>query len=57
MEVDGLFIKEKFDEKIVKLPKIRSEYQLTDILTKVVSSRVFSKFLGKFGMCDISAPT
>ena len=41
---------EKLDEKIVELPKIQSEDQLADILTKAVSSRVFSKFLGKFGM-------
>jgi hypothetical protein len=57
VEVDRFFIKEKLDEKIVKLPTIRSEAQLADILTKVVSSRVFSKFLGKLGMCDIYAPT
>ena len=57
VEVDRFFIKEKLDEKIVELPKIRSEDQLVDILTKAVSSRVFSKFLGKLGMCDIYAPT
>ena len=56
-EVDRFFIKEKLDDKIVELPKIRFEDQLADILTKVVSSRVFSKFLGKLGMCDIYAPT
>ena len=57
MEVDRFFIKEKLDEKIVELLKIRSEDQLADIVTKVVSSRVFSKFLGKLSMCDIYAPT
>ena len=57
MEVDRFFIKEKLDEKIVELPKIRSEDQYVDILTKAVSSQVFSKFLGKLGMCDIYAPT
>ena len=57
VEVDRFFIKEKLDEKIVELPKIRSEDQLADIFTEVVSSRVFSKFLGKLGMCDIYAPT
>ena len=57
MEVDRFFIKEKFDEKFVELSKIRSEDQLANILTKAVSSRVFSKFLGKLGMCDIYAPT
>ncbi|RVW76140.1 Retrovirus-related Pol polyprotein from transposon RE1 [Vitis vinifera] len=39
VEVDRFFIKEKLDDKIVELPKIRSEYQLTDILTKAVSSQ------------------
>ena len=57
VEVDRFFIKEKLDEKIVELPKIRSEDQLADFLTKVVSSRVFSKFLSKLGMCDIYTPT
>jgi len=57
VEVDRFFIKEKLDQEIVELPKIQSEDQLADILTKAVSSRVFSKFLGKLGMCDIYAPT
>ena len=57
MEVDRFFIKEKLDEKFFELPKIRPEDQLADILTKAVSSRVFSKFLDKLGMCDIYAPT
>ena len=57
MEVDRFFIKEKLDKKIVELPKIWSEDQLANILTKAVSSRVFSKFLGKLGMWDIYAPT
>ncbi|RVW75990.1 Retrovirus-related Pol polyprotein from transposon RE1 [Vitis vinifera] len=57
VEVDRFFIKEKLDDKIVELPKIRSKDQLADILTKVVSSQVFSKFLDKLGMCDIYAPT
>ncbi|RVW98726.1 Retrovirus-related Pol polyprotein from transposon TNT 1-94 [Vitis vinifera] len=57
VEVDRFFIKEKLDDKIVELPKIRSGDQLADILTKDVSSQVFSKFLDKLGMCDIYAPT
>ena len=57
VEVDRLFIKKKLDNKIVELLKIRSKDQLADILTKTaVSSRVFSKFLEKLGMCDIYAP-
>ena len=38
VEADRFFIKEKLDEKIVELLKIRSEDQLDDILTKAVSS-------------------
>ncbi|RVW93163.1 Protochlorophyllide reductase, chloroplastic [Vitis vinifera] len=57
VEVDRFFIKEKLDDKIVELSKIRSEDQLADILTKAVSSQVFSTFLDKLGMCDIYAPT
>ena len=57
VEVYIFFIKEKLDEKIVELPKIRSKDQLANILTKVVSSRMFSNFLSKFCMCDIYAPT
>ena len=57
VEVDRFFIKEKLDRKIVKLPKIRSEDQLADILTKAVSNRVFLKFLDKLGMWNIYAPT
>ncbi|RVW36637.1 Retrovirus-related Pol polyprotein from transposon RE1 [Vitis vinifera] len=45
VEVDRFFIKEKLDDKIVELPKIRSEDQLADILTKAVSSQVFSNYL------------
>ncbi|KAL6348601.1 hypothetical protein AAG906_016121 [Vitis piasezkii] len=58
VEVDRFFIKDKLDDKIVELPKIRLEDQLVDILTKAaVLSRVFSKFLDKLGMCDIYALT
>ncbi|WKA07561.1 hypothetical protein VitviT2T_025368 [Vitis vinifera] len=57
VDVDRFFIKEKLDDKIVELPKIRSEDQLANILTKAVSSQVFSKFLDKLGMYDIYAPT
>ena len=38
VEVDKFFIKEKLDDKIVKLPKIRSEDQLANILTKAAVS-------------------
>ncbi|RVW66679.1 Retrovirus-related Pol polyprotein from transposon RE1 [Vitis vinifera] len=44
VEVDRFFIKEKLDDKIVELPKIRSEDQLADILTKVLKSSVLKIF-------------
>ena len=42
VKVDRFFIKEKLEGKIIELPKIKSE--LTDIITKAVSYRVFSNF-------------
>lgn len=57
VEIDRFFIKEKLDNNILELPKILSENQLADILTKAVSTRVFCKFLSKLGMTDIYAPT
>ena len=57
VDVDRFIIKEKLDEEIMELPKIQSEDQLTNILTKAVSSQVFLNILGKLGMCDIYAPT
>ncbi|RVX09420.1 Retrovirus-related Pol polyprotein from transposon RE1 [Vitis vinifera] len=57
VEVDKFFIKEKLNDTIVELPKIRSEDQLADILAKAVSRQVFSKFLDKLSMCDIYAST
>ena len=57
VEIDRFFIKGNLEEKILELPKIWAEDQLADILTKAVSSRIFSKFLSKLGICDIYAPT
>mgnify|MGYP004622524293 FL=1 len=57
VEVDRFFIKEKLDNKVIELPKICSEDQLADILTKAVSKQIFFKCLGKLGMYNIYAPT
>ena len=57
VEVNKFFIKEKLDEKFIELPKIRSDEQIANILTKVVSNRVFSKFVNKLGMNNIYTPT
>ena len=55
MEIDRHFIKEKLEANIVKLPFIKSEDQLADVLTKVISSRVFHESLSKLGIDDIYA--
>lgn len=57
VEVDRFCIKKKLDRKVVELHKICLDDQLADMLTKVVSSRVYLKFLDKLDMCDIYAPT
>ena len=57
VEVDRFFIKEKLDNKVIELPKICSEDQLADILTKAVSKQIFFKCLGKLGIYNIYAPT
>ena len=57
VEVDRFFIKEKLDEEILELSKIRSEDQLADMLTKAVSNQLFLKCLSKLGKNDIYAPT
>lgn len=41
VEVDCCFIKEKLDEKIMQFPFFKSEDQLANILTKVVSGKAF----------------
>lgn len=57
VEVDRFFIKEKLEENSLELPKIKSEDQLADILTKAVSYRIFTEVSVKLGMKDIYAPT
>jgi len=57
VESDRHFIKEKLEAGIISFPFVRSELQLVDVLTKVVSSKVFNESLFKWGMCDIHAPT
>ncbi|KAM2779496.1 hypothetical protein COP1_014759 [Malus domestica] len=57
VEIDRHFIKEKLDAGIIMFPFVRSEDQLDDVLTKVVSNSVFSNSFNKLGMRDIFAPT
>ncbi|CAL9028535.1 unnamed protein product [Prunus brigantina] len=57
VEVDRHFIKEKIENKIIRLPFVKSEDQLAVILTKIVCGRVFHDSLTKLGIGDIYAPT
>jgi len=56
VEVDRHFIKEKLEAGIIQFPFIKSEFQLTDVLTKTVSSKVFTSCLDKLSMNNIHAP-
>ena len=57
LEVDRFFIKEKLEENIVAVPHIRSKNQLADMLTKVVSNKIFFWLICKLAMFDIYVPT
>ena len=57
VEVDWHFIKQNLDEKIILFAFIKSEDQLADILTKVVSTKIFYNSLDKLGIRDIYSPT
>ncbi|XP_016162075.1 uncharacterized protein LOC107604880 [Arachis ipaensis] len=52
VEVDRHFIKEKIENDIIELPFVRSEDQLADILTKVVSRQVLAKVLTKLSIVE-----
>ena len=52
VEVDRHFIKEKLEDEIIRLPHVRSEDQLADILTKAVGALYFEKVLCKLGVGD-----
>ena len=57
VEVDRHFIKQKLEDKVIQFPFVKSEDQLADILTKVVSSKIFHNSLDKLGIDDIYAST
>jgi predicted house-cleaning noncanonical NTP pyrophosphatase (MazG superfamily) len=51
------FIKEKLDEEMLHVSYVKSVDQLADILTKGVSTVVFSEICSKMGLIDIFAPS
>jgi len=44
------FIKEKIEDSSIELPFVRLEDQLTDILTKVVIGKAFTRVLSKLSI-------
>ena len=52
VEVDRHFIKEKIEDSSVELPFVRSEDQLANILTKVVTYRTFTRVFNKLSIGD-----
>ena len=57
VEVDRHFIKHNLETKIIQFPFVKSEDQLADILTKVVSSKEFYNSLVKLCIRDPYAST
>ena len=53
VEMDRHFIKEKLDKGLICTPYVSLNDQLTDMLTKGLSSTMFQRFVCKIGMNDI----
>nr|GEY34820.1 putative RNA-directed DNA polymerase [Tanacetum cinerariifolium] len=53
IEVDRYLIKEKLEAGIIKIPFVKSEDQLVDILTKAVGSTIFNKCLDKLNFGNL----
>ena len=50
VEIDRHFIKDRLEDKTIKLPFVRSKDQLADILTKAVNTKAFEETLCKLGI-------
>lgn len=53
VEIDRFFIKKNLENKTIEIPPIKSEDQLTDILTKAIPRQAFSSVFSKLVMHDI----
>jgi hypothetical protein len=53
IEVDCHFVREKVQARIIETPFVRSQEQITDILTKALDRGPFEKLLVKLGSIDI----
>lgn len=52
MEVDRFFIKETINRKIIEIAKVKSKYQLADVLTTTLSNRIFANLWANWA-CSI----
>ena len=52
VEVDRHSIKEKIEDNSIELPFVKSEDQLTDIFTKAVTGKTFTRVLNKLSIGD-----
>ena len=57
IEIDCHLVRDAWTKKVISLLFTPSSKQLTDLLTKMVSSQVFSNLCSKLGIIDIYAPT
>lgn len=56
IEIDRHFIREKVDEKVLKLLYTPSSQQAADILTKPLQRNAFDELCSKLGMLNIYCP-
>ena len=56
IEIDCHFIKDAWTKKVVTFQFTPFSKQLADLLTKAISSQVFSNLCNKLGMLDIYTP-
>ena len=56
VEVDRHFIKEKFEEGIIKITYVPTAEQTIDLLTKGLFRPAYGKLLDKLGMYNLYSP-
>ena len=57
VDIDRFYIKEKFEEKIIKIDYVPSAEQCADILTKGLPDKNFTRLISKLGMKSLYSYT
>ena len=57
IEIDCHFVRERVQSELLKLIHVKSQHQLTDIMTKPLATTPFRSIMSKLGVKDIYAPT